>query len=69
MRRTRRRPLTSIRETADIRLARVADGETIVLAGFTRDRHEVLEERQAAGIKGGWFGRKTRLSRRSGSSW
>lgn len=48
-------PLTSIRATDT--LARVADGGTIVVGGFTRER--ATKESQAAGIKGGWFGRKT----------
>ena len=43
-------------------LARVADGGTIVLAGFTRE-HET-RERQAAGIKGGWFGRSTVVTKK-----
>jgi type II secretory pathway component GspD/PulD (secretin) len=42
-------------------LARVADGETIVIAGFTRD-HEVRERR--VGVTGGWFGRSTVVTRK-----
>ena len=38
-------------------LARVADGETIVVAGLARER-EVKETRNV-GIRGGWFGRST----------
>ena len=38
-------------------LARVADGETLVLSGFTRDRE--VRERKTVGISGGWFGRGT----------
>ena len=38
-------------------LARVANGETIIIAGFTRDR--VIKERKHVGISGGWFGRAT----------
>jgi type II secretory pathway component GspD/PulD (secretin) len=38
-------------------LARVADGETLVLSGFTRDRD--VKERTNLGLKGGWFGRGT----------
>ncbi|HEV3141171.1 MAG TPA: hypothetical protein VGY57_11670, partial [Vicinamibacterales bacterium] len=38
-------------------LARVADGETLVVAGFTRDRE--TRERKTVGISGGWFGRST----------
>jgi MSHA biogenesis protein MshL len=50
----------AIRETDT--LARVADGATIVLAGFTRERE--TRERQAAGIKGGWFGRSTVVTKK-----
>jgi type II secretory pathway component GspD/PulD (secretin) len=38
-------------------LARVADGETLVVSGFTRDRE--IREKKAVGISGGWFGRGT----------
>jgi type II secretory pathway component GspD/PulD (secretin) len=38
-------------------LARVIDGETLVISGFTRDRD--VKERKAVGISGGWFGRGT----------
>jgi type II secretory pathway component GspD/PulD (secretin) len=38
-------------------LARVVDGETLVVSGFTRDRE--IKERKAVGISGGWFGRGT----------
>ena len=38
-------------------LARVADGETLVISGFTRDRE--VRERKNVGISGGWFGRGT----------
>jgi len=38
-------------------LARVADGETLVVSGFTRDRE--IRERKHVGIAGGWFGRAT----------
>ncbi|MCU1382315.1 MAG: hypothetical protein JWL71_1012 [Acidobacteria bacterium] len=38
-------------------LARVVDGETLVIAGFTRDRE--IKERKALGTSGGWFGRGT----------
>jgi type II secretory pathway component HofQ len=37
-------------------LARVADGETLVISGFTRSR-EVRE--RTVGARGGWFGRRT----------
>jgi len=38
-------------------LARVADGETLVVSGFTRDRE--IKEKKAVGLNGGWFGRAT----------
>jgi MSHA biogenesis protein MshL len=38
-------------------IARVADGETLVVSGFTRDRE--IRERKNVGISGGWFGRGT----------
>jgi type II secretory pathway component GspD/PulD (secretin) len=38
-------------------LARVADGETLVVSGFTHDRE--VRERKSVGISGGWFGRST----------
>ena len=38
-------------------LARVIDGETLVISGFTRDRE--VKERKAVGVSGGWFGRGT----------
>jgi MSHA biogenesis protein MshL len=38
-------------------LARVVDGETLVISGFTRDRE--IKEKKALGISGGWFGRGT----------
>jgi type II secretory pathway component GspD/PulD (secretin) len=43
-------------------LARVADGETLVISGFTRDRE--TRERKAVGITGGWFGRGTVVTRK-----
>ena len=43
-------------------IARVADGETIVLSGFTRDRE--TKEKKALGISGGWFGRGTVVTRK-----
>lgn len=42
-------------------LARVADGETLVISGIGRDRE--TRERRAAGISGGWFGRATVVTR------
>ena len=38
-------------------IARVADGETLVVSGFTRDRD--IREKKNVGIGGGWFGRGT----------
>jgi type II secretory pathway component GspD/PulD (secretin) len=38
-------------------VARIADGETLVVSGFTRDRD--IKEKKAVGISGGWFGRGT----------
>jgi type II secretory pathway component GspD/PulD (secretin) len=43
-------------------LARVADGETLVISGFTRDRE--TRERRAGGRTGGWFGRTTVVTRK-----
>ena len=42
-------------------LARVVDGETLIVAGFTRDRE--TRERKNVGINGGWFGRATVVTR------
>jgi type II secretory pathway component GspD/PulD (secretin) len=38
-------------------LARVADGETLVIAGYSRNRE--VRERTNLGFRGGWFGRRT----------
>ena len=38
-------------------IARVADGETLVMSGFSRDRE--IRERKTVGMTGGWFGRGT----------
>jgi type II secretory pathway component GspD/PulD (secretin) len=54
-------PLRPLVAEADV-LARVADGETLVLAGFTRDRG--VREDKHLGAKGGWFGRGTVVTRR-----
>jgi MSHA biogenesis protein MshL len=43
-------------------LARIADGETLVVSGFARDRE--TRERKAVGVSGGWFGRSTVVTRR-----
>jgi type II secretory pathway component HofQ len=52
--------VTAIRETDTI--ARVADGETLVLGGFTRQRE--TRERRTDGTRGGWFGRTTVVTRK-----
>lgn len=52
---------TSIRSTDT--LARVADGGTLVLGGFTRQRE--TRERQSGGTKGGWFGRSTVVTKKT----
>ncbi len=43
-------------------VARVADGETIVVAGLGRERE--TRERKNVGIRGGWFGRATVVTRK-----
>jgi MSHA biogenesis protein MshL len=43
-------------------LARVADGETIVLSGFGHERETT--ERRVTGATGGWFGRSTVTTRK-----
>jgi type II secretory pathway component GspD/PulD (secretin) len=53
-------PPTAIRE-ADM-LARVGDGETIVIAGLTRERE--TRERRTIGFGGGWLGRSTVVTRK-----
>lgn len=53
-------PGPSVVREADT-LARVADGETLVIAGFKRVR-EVRERR--VGLAGGWFGRSTVVTRK-----
>jgi type II secretory pathway component HofQ len=53
-------PATAIRE-ADM-LARVGDGETIVIAGLTRERE--IRERRTVGFGGGWLGRSTVVTRK-----
>jgi type II secretory pathway component GspD/PulD (secretin) len=52
--------VTVIRESDT--LARIADGETLVLGGFTRERE--TRERRNAGVRGGWFGRSTVVTRK-----
>jgi type II secretory pathway component GspD/PulD (secretin) len=43
-------------------LARVADGETLVLSGFINDRE--IRARRNVGVTGGWFGRGTVVTRK-----
>jgi MSHA biogenesis protein MshL len=43
-------------------IARMVDGETLALSGFTRDRE--TRERKSVGITGGWFGRATVVTRK-----
>ena len=43
-------------------LARVADGETLIVSGFARDRES--RDRKAVGRTGGWFGRSTVVTRK-----
>jgi type II secretory pathway component GspD/PulD (secretin) len=43
-------------------LARVNDGETLVISGFTHDRE--VRERKNVGISGGWFGRGTVVTKK-----
>jgi MSHA biogenesis protein MshL len=43
-------------------LARVGDGETIVISGFSRDRE--IRERKTTGVTGGWFGRSTVITKK-----
>lgn len=53
-------PVTMLQE-ADM-IARVRDGETIVIAGITRESE--TRERRSAGTRGGWFGRSTVVVRK-----
>lgn len=53
-------PVTMLHE-ADM-IARVRDGETIVIAGLTRESE--MRERRNAGTSGGWFGRSRVVVRR-----
>ena len=53
--------LTSVRATDTV--ARLANGATIVLGGFSRTRE--TRERQDAGVKGGWFGKKTVVTKKT----
>ena len=52
-------PVTGIRETDT--LARIVNGETIIVTGFTYGR-EIREK--TTGLKGGWFGRSTVVTKK-----
>jgi len=54
-------PPAIILHEADM-IARVRDGETIVIAGLTRETE--TRERRSAGTRGGWFGRSTVVVRK-----
>ena len=43
-------------------IARMVDGETLALSGFTRDRE--TRQRKSVGITGGWLGRATVVTRK-----
>ena len=43
-------------------IARMVDGETLAISGFTRDRE--TRERKSVGITGGWLGRATIVTRK-----
>jgi len=43
-------------------IARIVDGETLALSGFTHDRE--TRERKRVGITGGWLGRGTVVTRK-----
>jgi len=43
-------------------IARMVDGETLAISGFTRDRE--TRERKSVGITGGWLGRATVVTRK-----
>jgi MSHA biogenesis protein MshL len=43
-------------------IARMVDGETLAISGFTRDRE--TRERKSVGITGGWLGRTTVVTRK-----
>jgi len=54
--------LTAPQALATDMVARVEDGETIVIAGLGRDRE--TRERKNVGITGGWFGRATVVTKK-----
>ena len=51
-----RRSAERITAVADVSFS-IADGETLVISGFTRNRE--VRERTNLGTRGGWFGRGT----------
>jgi len=54
--------LASPQPLASDMVARVADGETVVIAGLGRERE--TRERKNVGIAGGWFGRSTVVTKK-----
>jgi MSHA biogenesis protein MshL len=54
-------PPATVLHEADM-IARIRDGETIVIAGVTRESE--TRERRSAGTQGGWFGRSTVVVRK-----
>lgn len=55
------RRVPAVLQQADT-LARVADGETLVISGIGRDRES--RERKSDGVRGGWFGRSTVVTKK-----
>jgi len=55
-------PILAAQALSSDMVARVADGETIVIAGLGRDRE--TRERKSVGITGGWFGRATVVTKK-----
>jgi type II secretory pathway component GspD/PulD (secretin) len=53
---------TGVSRSASDTLARMADGETVVVPGFGRDVE--TREKKNVGAKGGWFGRQTVVGHR-----
>jgi type II secretory pathway component HofQ len=54
--------LSAPQSLASDMVARVADGETVVIAGLGRERES--RERKSVGIAGGWFGRSTVVTKK-----
>jgi MSHA biogenesis protein MshL len=55
-------PILAAQALSSDMVARVADGETIVIAGIGRDRE--TRERKNVGVTGGWFGRATVVTKK-----